>query len=223
MTSSWVGRLSSRIKRRRSSKNTKPQDEATRQGARSKERESWKHREELLDINHPPLNLLPRIRDLECPLLSPAKLDGRLQQTFEQEQSEFFQLPVELRLEIYGNLFAHRTIHLHGGFFPGDWRGGRIRRKSFFADIKTEEQKAEVQGLSLRSLPNQWHFFHSTCSENRRFAPRCADWQYTLSWQDAGHRQCVYRAKSSSGLWSCEPFQTESVGAISLLLTCRKV
>jgi hypothetical protein len=215
MAPQWLKSLVSRRKRRKGKDDE--YDERPR---------PWKHRKELLDVNRPPLNLLPRVRDLEYPLISPAMIGEQLQQTFEQEQSAFIQLPWDIRDQIYDYLFTNRTIHIHCGFWPGDWRGGRTARDGAYATGHPwQDFEPEIQKLKVQTLPNQWHFFHSICRNDQRFAPKAPQWHCNILRSDAGtyHNQSLYVVSSTANFRSFEPYDPTTLGVMPLLLSCRKL
>lgn len=186
---------------------------------------SWTHREELIDINFPPLNILPRIRDLKYPLSSPVMVGNKLQHSSDQMQSKFFRLPTEIRLKIYKEYMGNHTVHLHCGYFPGDWRGGRpVDRDAYLESPSRDRLKRELEQerLKIQNLPEQWHFFHSVCSGGHNYAPVCDDWHCVRSWEKKKHLQCLYSIRNDEGYISREPFDVTTLGVMPLLLTCRR-
>jgi hypothetical protein len=169
--------------------------------------QSWMHRIELLNESRMPFNP-QRKRDLEYPLPLSA---SPMQQTFEQQQSSFVQLPAELRLQIYRYLFSGRTINLYVGFWAGDWRGGRL------GNVWQSDGR-----LSKQNLPNQWHFYHSICLNDERYAPVAPHWHCKSI--KSLHKKCFYVLYPQvSTCQSFEPCEPQKIGAMSLLLSCRKV
>lgn len=186
-------------------------------GKKSAKLISWTHREELTDIRYPPINILPRCRDLESPLKAPVSIRGIPQVTFDQLQSHLGRLPVELRLAIYNELFPHRVVHLHCGYYPGDWRGGRTTE----SDWRKRNSNELLAQLRIQNLPSQWHFYHSMCPENRTYASSCAYWHWTEDGHDS-HERCIYHVHGQNGT-SEEPIDVQTLGGMGLLLSCRKM
>jgi hypothetical protein len=184
---------------------------------------AWRHRKELLDDASPPVNdMMLRAYQLEYVQPSPGDIErseSKEQRTFDQIQSRFVQLPAEIRLQIYEAAFGDRTVHLFYGFWPGNWRGGqtwRIGKSDGF--YFSESASVSNMRANPQTLPNQWHFFHSICPQNERFAPAIGDY-----WLDDGaaHQHCIYKARSNEGFVSQEPYGMETLGVMGALRSCR--
>ncbi|KAF2669761.1 hypothetical protein BT63DRAFT_423750 [Microthyrium microscopicum] len=163
-----------------------------------------RRRKELRDRSRPPF--MP----LERPLRSQSADGSWMSSSMsEQTQSKFMQEPAEVRLAIYAELLAERTVHLWYGFWPGNWRGGRISMKSGKTLLKTRRRT---------DLPDQWNFYHSVCTGGGHYAPVAKHWHWVWS-RHRAHSKCAYGPARHIS----EPYNTETLLVMPFLLTCKKM
>jgi hypothetical protein len=172
-------------------------------------------RKELQDPNKPPYLATTRLRTLEYAVGNHSVHDPVGQKTFGQEQSALMQLPAELRISIFEAFCGNQIIHLWFGFWPGNWRGGRVS-----SDNSDFLWSLPGQKRTSKDFPNQWNFFHSICPYDASYSPAISHWhcRYFVRTERDTHRLCAY----VNGAKSFEPYDARTIGVLPILLTCRK-